>query len=94
MLLFFHRWDYCWKCEFDINAKVENYYHHDGEQSGFYEKVHIKTQIKKDVLVMGITKSCDHPRPLTTCHYFTTATHDLEFTRKWIFSELFLSDLA
>ena len=28
-------------------------YHHDGEQLGFYEKVHIKTQsIKKDMLVM------------------------------------------
>ena len=33
--------------------KIENYYHHDGEQLGFYKKVHIKTQgKKKDVLVI------------------------------------------
>ena len=23
MLLFLHRWDYCWKCEFDADAKIE-----------------------------------------------------------------------
>ena len=27
--------------------RIENYYHHDGEQSGFYKIVHIKTQGKK-----------------------------------------------
>ena len=33
--------------------RIENYYHHDGEQLGFYKKVHIKTQSKKkDVLVI------------------------------------------
>ena len=53
MLSFLHCWDYCWKCEFDINVKIENYNHHDGEQLLFYEKVHIKTQCKKnDVLVI------------------------------------------
>ena len=32
---------------------IENYYHHDGEQLGFYKKVHIKTKSKKkDVLVI------------------------------------------
>ena len=52
MLSFLHRWDYCWKCEFDINVKIENYNHHDGEQLLFYKKVHIKMQCeKKDVLV-------------------------------------------
>ena len=54
MLSFLHRWDYCWKCEFDTDVKVENYYHHDGEQLGFYKKVHIKAQSIKDVLVIFI----------------------------------------
>ena len=54
-LSFLHRWDYCWKCEFDIDVKIENYNHHDGEQLLFYKKVHIKTQSKKkDVLVIFI----------------------------------------
>ena len=54
-LSFLHRWDYCWKCEFDINVKIENYNHHDGEQLLFFKKVHIKTQCKKkDVLVIFI----------------------------------------
>ena len=44
MLSVLHRWDYCWKCEFDTDVKIENCYHHDGEQLGFYEKLHIKTQ--------------------------------------------------
>ena len=52
MLSFLHHWDYCWKCEFDTNVKIENYYHHDEEQLVFY-KVHVKTQSKKkDVLVI------------------------------------------
>ena len=42
MLSFLHRWDYCWKCEFGINVKIENYNHHDGEQLPFYKKVPIK----------------------------------------------------
>ena len=47
-------WDYCWKCEFDTDVKIGNYYH-DGKELGFYEKVHIKTQSwKKDVLVIFI----------------------------------------
>ena len=55
MLSFLHRWDYCWKCEFDINVKIENYNHHDGEQLLFYKQVRIKTQCKKkDVLVIFI----------------------------------------
>ena len=61
MLSFLHRWDYCWKCEFDTDVKIENYYHHDGEQLGFYKKVDIKTQSKKkDVLVISnlSDKSC------------------------------------
>ena len=35
--------------------RIENYYHHDEEQLGFYKKVHIKTQSmskKKDVLAI------------------------------------------
>ena len=53
MLSFLHRWDYCWKCEFDIDVKIENHNHHDGEQLLFYKKVHIKTQSKKkDVFVI------------------------------------------
>ena len=31
MLSFLHRWDYCWKCEFDVDVKIENYCHHDAE---------------------------------------------------------------
>ena len=38
--------------EFDTDVKILIYCHHDGEQVGFYEKVHIKTQSKKDVLVV------------------------------------------
>ena len=53
MLSFLHRWDYCWKCEFDIDVKTENHYNHDGEKLPFYKKVRIKTQSKKkDVLVI------------------------------------------
>ena len=52
MLLFLHRWDYCWKCEFDIDVKIENYNHHDGEQLLFYKNVHIKTQRKKKVVLV------------------------------------------
>ena len=37
MLSFLHRWDYCWKCEFDADVKIENYYHGDGEQILFYK---------------------------------------------------------
>ena len=55
MLSFLHRWDYCWKCEFDIDVKIENYNHHYGEQLLFYKNVNIKTQRKKkDVLVIFI----------------------------------------
>ena len=44
MLSFLHRWDYCWKCEFDKDAKMnrKNYQYH-GEQLGFYKEAHIKT---------------------------------------------------
>ena len=41
MLSFLHLWDYCWKCEFDIDAKIDNYNHRDGEQLLFYKKVQI-----------------------------------------------------
>ena len=54
MLSFLHRWDLCWKCECDIDVKIENYFHHDVKQLGFYKKVHIKKQGKKDVLVILI----------------------------------------
>ena len=55
MLSSLHRWDFCWKCEFFTDAKIENYNHHDGERLLFYRKVHIKTQSKKkDVLVIFI----------------------------------------
>ena len=48
MLSFLHRWDFCLKFEFDEDVKIENYYHHDGEQLHFYKKIHIKTQSKKN----------------------------------------------
>ena len=35
MLSFLHRWDCCWKCQFDTDVKTENYNHHDGEQLFF-----------------------------------------------------------
>ena len=35
------------------SSRIENYYHHDGEQLGFYKSVHIKTQSKeRDVLLI------------------------------------------
>ena len=39
MLSFLHRWDCCWKCQFDTDVKIENYNHHDGEQLLFLKKV-------------------------------------------------------
>ena len=56
MLSFLLRWDYCWKCKFGTDIEIEIYYHHDGEQVGFYmKKVCIKTQSKKKyVLVIFI----------------------------------------
>ena len=46
------------RCKFDTDCtdvKIENYYHHDGEQLLFNKIVHIKTQSKKkDVLVIFI----------------------------------------
>ena len=40
MLSFLHRWDCCWKCQFDTDVKIENYNHHDGEQLLFLKKVY------------------------------------------------------
>ena len=46
--------------------RIENYYHHDGEQLGFYKKVHIKTQsrmflqslhCKKQRIPINLTKT-------------------------------------
>ena len=55
MISFLYRWDYCWKCEFDTDVKIGNYYHHDGEQLGFYKKVYIKRQsMKKHILIIFI----------------------------------------
>ena len=48
MLSFIYCWDYCWKCEFDKDVKIENYNHHDGEQLLFYQKVLIKTELKEE----------------------------------------------
>ena len=42
ILLFLHRGNCCCKCEFDTDVKIEN--QNDGEQLGFYKKVHVKTQ--------------------------------------------------
>ena len=62
MLSLLHRWDYCRKCEFDTDVKIENYYHCDEEQLGFYKNVHIKTQgKKKDVLVIFILQETKNP---------------------------------
>ena len=41
-------------CEFDTDVKIENHYHHDGEQLLFHKKVHIKTQSNKNVFVISI----------------------------------------
>ena len=58
MLSFLHRWDYCSKCEFDTDVKIENYYHHNRERLGSYKKVHIKTKSKKkDVLLQEMKNS-------------------------------------
>ena len=39
VLPFLHRWVCCWKCEFDTDVKIENYYHYVEEQ---LIKVHSK----------------------------------------------------
>ena len=49
MLSILHRWDY-WKCEFDTDVNIENYYRHHEEQLLFCKKVHIKTQSNKKFL--------------------------------------------
>ena len=54
MLSFLYLWGYCWKCELDYRCqnRIENYYHHDGEQL-LFKKIYIKTQSKKkDVFVI------------------------------------------
>ena len=57
MLPLLHRWRYCWKCEFDSDIKIKNY-PHDGENFGFYKKIHIKIQSKEnDVLVLKRTST-------------------------------------
>ena len=36
---FLHRWEYCGKCKFDTDVKIEKYYHHDGEHLlNFYKR--------------------------------------------------------
>ena len=49
MLSLRHRQDYCWKCELDIDFKIDEY-HHDVKQLTFYQIVlHIKTHtIRKE----------------------------------------------
>ena len=55
MLSFLHPWDYCWKCEFDIDVKIENYYHHDENNYSFIKKYISKHRAKKkDVIVTFI----------------------------------------
>ena len=54
MLSFLHRWDY-WKCEFDTDVNIENYYHHHEEHLLFYKKVHMKTQSNKKSCNLCIT---------------------------------------
>ena len=63
ILSFFHGWVLLLKCEFDTDVKIgNNYHHHDGEQVGFYKKVHIKTQqkalyCKKQTILIYLTKT-------------------------------------
>ena len=54
MISFLHRWDYCWKCEFDADVKIESYYHHDGEQLFLYKKVRIKAYRKSGTRDPGL----------------------------------------
>ena len=68
MLSFLHCSDYCCKCKFDTDVKIENCYHHDREKLGFHKKVHIKTESqKKDVLVIFILFSRPEPTSHLTC---------------------------
>ena len=47
-LSFLRLWDYCWKCEFDTNVKIENFIITVMENNYFsIPKVHIKAQSKK-----------------------------------------------
>ena len=53
MLSFLHRWDYCWKCEFDTDVKMEgNIFSPWWRKVGFYKKVQIKTQGKCKVVLV------------------------------------------
>ena len=48
MLSFLHRWDYGLKCEFGTDVKIENYFHHDGEELGFYKKSTSRSKVQKE----------------------------------------------
>ena len=38
-----------------MSKQIRKFYHHDGEQLGFYEKIHIKTQSKKNEVLAIFT---------------------------------------
>ena len=50
MLSFLPRWDYCLKCEFHTDVKIENYYHHDGEWLGFNKKKYVSKHRAKSLI--------------------------------------------
>ena len=54
MLSFLHRWDYCWKCEFDTDVKIENCNHHDGEQLFFLKKYISRHRAKRRIFLWSL----------------------------------------
>ena len=54
MLSFLHRWDHCWKCEFDTDVKIKHYNHHDGGHLIYYKRDIPNQSKKKNVLVISI----------------------------------------
>ena len=62
VLSFLLRWDYRWKCEFDTDARIENYFHLDGEQLGFYKnKCKSKYRAKRFIMQempIDLKKNC------------------------------------
>ena len=51
ILSFLHRWDCCWKSQFDTDVKTGNYNHHDGQQLLFLKKKCISKHRSKSILI-------------------------------------------
>ena len=86
MLLFLHRFDE--KCEFDTDLKIENYYHHDGEQLHFYKNERIKTQstVLATIILQEMKNSNIFDKNCTQENIRCNIQHE-ESWRRWIVIE-------